>query len=503
MQSDIKANKQKTDVSIWLLFVAAFIIVIFFFWYFFIYVNNQEELLVQKSFRVLTQVGENFKNRYDSYYSIVNATDMTTLLNKCDKDLNETKNDIKRYTFGIEIIESSKPVNNNYIYIKDDSIKIKKTVKYLKENNINDTKTKDVYFRISKDDFFQPLKSKDVFEEIIVVKNFPKSNINEFFYSSIKGELEVAGLDSIIMPYPGISSGIVTEAKISGNDYKLFLTKVNLKNGGNYYVGGVISTDRYIEETRAINSYTIMLILFLFITFLLSIPLFKLRMISENQQLKTSDLLLSTLSIILGTCFILLVFLSILGYSNTNKKINTSLKVLSDSIKYNFIREIDNIDGTIDLFKTNSLIKGKLQVLNRKKIKLGDSTVIAINDSVYIGLKNLTEVRLSNSTFTSGRKLIFIKQNDTTYFNLNDILYFKLNNTIYSRLNDLTFINLNNQTYKYFKLIFDLDKTGQQVTIISSREKKSSPDNYSYRKYFIESGEWHLNGSRLMLDFII
>jgi len=60
---DIIKKKGKPNVSVWFLFVAFGGIIIFFLWYFLIYVNGNEKLLIQKSFRVITQIGENFKKR--------------------------------------------------------------------------------------------------------------------------------------------------------------------------------------------------------------------------------------------------------------------------------------------------------------------------------------------------------------------------------------------------------------------------------------------------------
>ena len=130
----MKINKQKTVVSVWLLFIAAFLIVVFFIWYFFIYVNSQEKLLIQKSFRALTQLGENIKNRYDSYRSIIESTDMDTLLYKSEKlDFKEINSKIKRYSFGMEAntATSSPKDSNNYVYFSDGSNNILKQIKYI------------------------------------------------------------------------------------------------------------------------------------------------------------------------------------------------------------------------------------------------------------------------------------------------------------------------------------------------------------------------------------
>ncbi len=430
-------NKKRMDISAWLLLAAAFLIMIFFLWYFFIYVNSQEKLQIQKSFRVLTQLGENLKNRYNSYRSIISSTDMDSMLVKSfgGSGFKKKNNEISKYFFGLETVRNNTYMDDDYIYFRTGDSLITDTIKCREKEDIVSVP---VNFRIGKSTFFLPIARKDVFDEIIFIKHAYGKNSDRFFYSTYPGDLEINQVDSIIKSYSGISSGGYGNTKIAGIDYKLFLIKTQIGRNDSYYIGGLINGEKYTKETRAINYYLALLLLILFITFLMSIPLFKLKMTSENQDLKIADLLLSTLSIIGGASFVLLVLLSILGYFKTRDKIETSLRNLSDNIKNNFITEVKKIDYTLTLFASDSLI------INKGNLKLE-----------------------------------------------------------YPELDYSRYIKLDNKTYNYFKLIFRLDSTGFQDSIISARQKTSSKDNYSYRKYFTESGEWRLDGSSIMLDFII
>ncbi|MFA6089821.1 MAG: hypothetical protein WC755_08240, partial [Candidatus Woesearchaeota archaeon] len=424
--------KTKPDVSVWVLFAAALLIIVFFLWYFFIYVNNNEKLQIQKNFRVLTQLGENFKSRYDGYSTVIKSTDMNDALNRTDRDdksnekfLNFTqKSDyIKKYFFGLAVVKKEAAYNKDYIYFSENNSLIADTVNFVGAKN---EKPQIVNFRIDMKDFFQPLERKDVFEELILIKESTSSKsattYNELFYSSFQGDIEVKTLDSLFVEKAGLSFGSIGDVKLLGIDYKLFLTHIQLKNNESYYVGGVISKDTYVKDTRSINFYVALLILIIFFILLLSIPLIKLKVISENQKLKISDLLLSAFSITVGTFFILLIIFSFINYTRGKANANTEIKHISHSIENNLTDEIQKIYNTLVLY-SDSLIR---------------------NDSL-----------LTNPT-----------------------------------------------SYKYFKLIFTLNTNGDQVSITTSRKKPSNPDNYKYRKYFSESGEWQLDGSNLMIDFI-
>ena len=77
-------NNLKPNASIWILFVAAILIIVFFLYYFFFYIKGNEEFLIQKNLRVLTQISENFNDRYNGYLSVINSSDMQTGISEKD-----------------------------------------------------------------------------------------------------------------------------------------------------------------------------------------------------------------------------------------------------------------------------------------------------------------------------------------------------------------------------------------------------------------------------------
>ncbi|MEN8192866.1 MAG: hypothetical protein ABFS12_08620 [Bacteroidota bacterium] len=447
---NIIKKKYQSNVSVWLLFTAAFIIVVFFLWYFLFYVNNNENSLIQKNFRVLTQIGENFKSRYNSFHKVVISKDIKNYLYNLDtnKNFKHKKNNIKKYFFGIEIVDTTEEYDNNYLYISELNGNIKDSIKCRidspKQNSDKIIDLDHVNFRISKNEFFNPLERREVFEKFIVIKkdqnNITLNEKHQLFYTSFPGSFNLTDFDSLTNDKGKLNSGIIRDILIGGIDYKLFLTQIILKNNDSYCIGGIINNDDYVSNIRSINPYLALLVLIIFILFMLSIPLIKLKMISINQQLSISDLLLSTVSIISGAFLIMLILFSLISSKEIQDDIDKNLKTFSDTISVNFINEVNKISYTLDLFK---------------------------NDPDFI------------------------------------IVSKRLTDTNYIALNESKHIRLDESTYNYFKLIFRLNKNGDQDSIISSRKKQSSPDNYSYRKYFQESGEWKLDSNNLMLDFIV
>jgi len=424
---DKKQKKTNPNVNVWFLFLASSVIILFFLWYFLIYVNGNEKLLNQKSFRVLNQVGENLKARENSFRGLTISKSMTKQLEDSTKNSNRI---IKRYFSGIEIADTTKQIDKNYFYFS-------KNYEIIKSNKNGNR----VVFKINKKDFFEPIERKDVFEEIIIAKKDSTENKYEFVYSSFPGDLDVTNLDSLIATDMGLSSGIVKEIELSGIKYMLFMTQIQLRNNELYYVGGVINNAIYMRQVRSINAYVAILLLIVFFIFLFSIPLIKLKMLSENLELKMSDLILSGLSILFGAFFALLFILSLYNQYQREENVNSSLTNLSDSIRVTFIKEIEDISLTLDKLKEDTRTKFP----SGTSEKSGGNEMIADDDFCVDSIK-----------------------------------------------------------YKYYKLFFDLDSSGQQNVISTSRiQTVTSWDNYSFRKYFKESGEWNLDSLQIMLDFIV
>ena len=474
MRFKMKKNKQKSNLNVWFLFFALFLIITFFIWYFLIYVSGNEKLLTQKSFRVLSQMGENFKERENSFRKLT-APIMKDVLSYRLESLSifeKTNKKVKSYYSNMEIDEDS--LDKEYFYFSNDYKFI--SCPLVKEKNDKSN----LFFRINKKEFFEPIERKDVFEKIVIIKKKQRNGQNaptyKFIYSSFPGAINVQNIDSLIVTNKGLSSGIVKDIELLGIEYVLYIKQIQLLNNETYYLGGVINKENYVRQIRAINAYAALLLLIIFFIFLFSIPLIKLRMISENLQLKISDLSYSVLSVIFGAVFTLLVILSFFSHYERTGNVNQSLEKLSNSIRDTLISEIKQIDSTLNTF-----------------IKFADSlrkSQSASSQNLYYEFK-LDTIHPKEKEISSRFKFqpYTYSKNDKDDKGENTSLQC---NFIFSDL-----------AYKYYKLIFDLDSTGQQIVQTSSRNKALTWDKYSFRRYFKESGEWELDSLKIMLDFIV
>ena len=438
-----KSNtKSKKDVSVWMLFAAGFFVIIFFSWYFLIFVKGNERTITQKSFRVLTQIAKNFEDRENSFRIIFeNKKEFrdSLLIERAESGSAEK---VVKYLSGLEL-EATDSLSKDYFYFSRDYKLLKYSADYgnrYKRYSKSDT----LFFKINKDDFFKPLERKDVFEGLLVLKKKSSDKrYGEMVYSTLEGDIELNNIDSLVGVSAHLSTGTIKEVELAGTEYILFLRPINLKNNEAYYIGGLIAKDKYIQQGRAINPFIAILLLIIFFIFLFSIPLIKLKLISKNSELKISDLLFSAGSIIFMTFFTFLIVLSMQNHLQRKADEKVILKSLSDSVSSKFISEVVDIINTLDLF-----IEGKN--IFKKEIFIESPDIF-------------------NSAASVTRKQI----------------------------------KLNKDAYPFFKYIYKMNSKGDQDTIISSRKGTPVKSNYSFRKYFKESGEWRLNDKKLMIEAIV
>jgi hypothetical protein len=151
-----------------MLFAAGFFVIIFFSWYFLIFVKGNEQVLTKKSFRVLTQIAENFEDRENSFRIIFeNKKEFRDSLFKERLESGPAGKTIK-YLSGLEL-EESDSLNKDYFYFSRD-YKLLKYSPDIYSRNKTAGKSETLFFKINKADFFKPLERRDVFEGIILLK---------------------------------------------------------------------------------------------------------------------------------------------------------------------------------------------------------------------------------------------------------------------------------------------------------------------------------------------
>ncbi len=335
-------------------------------------------------------------------------------------------------------------------------------------------------------DFFDPLKRPDVFDELIVLseKNVEsekeknsdeaagkeKNGNNEsktkengdedsnktrngslVLYHTYHGELDVFKLDNLKNFEHGIESGCLKEIKISNKKYKLFLQPVKLKDGPKWYIGGLVHDSKFKKETRELKPGVIIPILIVFFIFILCIPLLKLLLMSTFEQLDIKDAVLTAMSIIFGVISLILLYLFIYQVNDDANNMRKNLGSLADKIKTKFIHELKDACSQLDEYES---------VLKEFGLKHGD---------------NIGNILLESKDAPGNDRQSQLKK------------------------------SLHPKHYQLFKGVFWMDDTGEQLAQFLTRNNAGNLVNVRPRKYFREAGSWRVPGepgSRFMLESI-
>lgn len=530
----------------WLLFVTVLVIVVALAFYSFVYVKKNEKEQIAKRFRVLAQVGENIIKKEKGFRGVAGdaikridrldisseiKVKLTTILRKKgeleqNKDneedyknlLSGIKKIIKQSNESLEIERGRLLPGNNFLALKsfeaaigDDNNNNDLKLKILKdieegeeENETNGDKSEVFVIYVSTEDFFEPLKRPDVFDEFIVFKD--KNNLAEgdkqtgsdnaakdssVLYHTFPGDIHISGADELKSFKNGIESACLKDVTIANKNYKLFLQAVKLSNGGSdrkWYVGGLIDETKFSKETRQLAAEAIIFLLIIFSLFILAIPVVKLFLMSRFEQLKNKDVILNTLSITLGTILLILLALFFHQQASDTNNVQENLDALAQKIKVNFTVELQSAykqlkkyDHDFKEFGSKSYDSSKVSEF---KLRICDNVMNFLSDPKF------------ERVFVSSKVKDLKKWIDMS--GLKDLFAWGEWKDEFKKASSPLFYNL-------FKVVFWMDANGKQVLQFFTRNYFSPLSELGHRKYFKEAGNWRLSGfphSFFMLESI-
>jgi len=510
----------------WLLFVTVLVIVVALAFYSFVYVKKNEKEQIAKRFRVLAQVGENIIKKEKGFRGVAGdaikridrldisseiKVKLTTILRKKgeleqNKDneedyknlLSGIKKIIKQSNESLEIERGRLLPGNNFLALKsfeaaigDDNNNNDLKLKILKdieegeeENETNGDKSEVFVIYVSTEDFFEPLKRPDVFDEFIVFKD--KNNLAEgdkqtgsdnaakdssVLYHTFPGDIHISGADELKSFKNGIESACLKDVTIANKNYKLFLQAVKLSNGGSdrkWYVGGLIDETKFSKETRQLAAEAIIFLLIIFSLFILAIPVVKLFLMSRFEQLKNKDVILNTLSITLGTILLILLALFFHQQASDTNNVQENLDALAQKIKVNFTVELQSAykqlkkyDHDFKEFGSKSYDSSKVSEF---KLRICDNVMNFLSDPKF------------ERVFVSSKVKDLKKWIDMS--GLKDLFAWGEWKDEFKKASSPLFYNL-------FKVVFWMDANGKQVLQFFTRNYFSPLSELGHRKYFI------------------
>ncbi|MCK5086969.1 MAG: hypothetical protein KAQ90_05580, partial [Melioribacteraceae bacterium] len=308
------------------------------------------------------------------------------------------------------------------------------------------------YAVIKEEDFYSPLVRADAFDGFMVLEG---DSLNyRVTYHTLTGEVFFNKIDSLINTNAGLVSGNYSEIEVGAKTYHLFLQPLTGTLNKGIIIGGFIGDENYRNAVRQIDSTAVILILLGFLIFVLSIPFIKLAVMSKYEKLDISDVTLILGSLLIGTMVMTLLVFYLHHAASGRENINSKLYTINGEIKKSFEDELN---------------------------------------AAYKSLTILDDLNIESIGRASYKSLI----SDTDPVNISlvckkDSLWEKTIDTV-------------KNIYPYFKTIFWMDSTGQQLFSFSRRNFTGNLSKLKSRNYFKHAGDWllHEPDKNFMLESII
>jgi hypothetical protein len=440
------------------------------FLYGFVYIKQTEKDQISDRFRVLSKMGENIHQRYK------------LLATNTKLALQRTK---QKYTKK----ESTSGPNKSLKELLEDEISNTQFLSLAEGTSTSNDRrlefltTKDLfpdfpaYYTIftHKDLFFSPIERPDVFDQFIILEAAGEKGA-DIIYNSFPEALEVPDLSGLRSTKAAIEAGNLSTVDISGTSYRLFIRPIKKMTGKKWYIGGFIESEKFDKQVKDLDSDIVVYLLIGFLIFIFSIPILKLFLMSSFDQLTITDVVLTSLSVLL--CILLLILLNIAVYVDHDDK-STSIEMLdnlSTAIQSNFHKELNEIVSTLETFDYG--------LRNLKGLRKGDLVYNILDEPRIFPPRPAGAGEDINED---------INNSQPPHEKLD------LEQRLQEELPELA------RRYNLFKLVFWMEGSGDQILVFSTRKTSGGLDNLSHRAYFKEAGGWNLDEEgkkKIMLESI-
>src|SRR5688500_9050539 len=340
--------------------------------YFLFYIDTKEEDINRRNFKVLSKSAQNIRQKIVEYTS--NKVTQNYLSYNLDyvfkthKNLFESKavgeiakhlkHEIEvedRHELLIERLDAgsdkqapgttnqANPMRNGQIEFADQTLKFvfRDTLSICWDNeticNDCDCKKQDNYIiksSIAVNHFIEPLLHWDIFSEYVIL-NPPKSKKEFVIYESHS----ISSRDSL----DAALKSSTDEVQLNGITYKIFRFPFSVDKY-DWVLIGLQDSESYLKEARSFDLILLYTILLISLALLLSLPLIKVVLISRNEKLNRSDVILVGVSLLMG-CFFWTIIISQWDYDHLYKNDVDQKNILakfSNEIEKTFINEIDS-----------------------------------------------------------------------------------------------------------------------------------------------------------------
>jgi hypothetical protein len=174
-------------------------------------------------------------------------------------------------------------------------------------------------------------------------------NYDVIYQKDFQGGSGKLNIDSALKLQKNSDLAGISESFIAGKDFKLFLQPFQLKSDKLILVG-MISKSSYQTKIKTIPVSFASSLIIIMLVLLTALPFVKIFFVSPKERISANDVLTMSLSIFLGTSFIVLILLYFYVSFITTQTFNKRLEDVSRKIATGFETELINADKQLSQF---------------------------------------------------------------------------------------------------------------------------------------------------------
>jgi hypothetical protein len=213
------------------------------------------------------------------------------------------------------------------------------------------------YLAIRSNDLLSPVFNNrdDLFNAYILLRNNPGSDnpartTYEILYQSPGvSSSEFISLDTLSRLQKNSDFSSTIDLNISGTDYHIFLSSFRVQQE-KLVLAGLIKRADYLAKVnrapRSLASFFFVLLLVL----LISLPFFKIFLLSPREHIGFSDVIYCGISLFAGSSLLIIALFGIFTASNKTANSQNKLKTLSNNLKQDFESQLDSCKKQLQLY---------------------------------------------------------------------------------------------------------------------------------------------------------
>ena len=192
---------------------------------------------------------------------------------------------------------------------------------------------------------------------------------------------------------------------VPGQDFQVFVRPIQLpKFGQQWILVGLVQQEKFVNNSLAISSNFLLVMMCILLALLLAIPLIHLKTMGPKDPLRSFHVLGLVLSALLGAGFITFLILDISVYFHGTRELNDRMRESAQSIKDEMFGELKSVLTTLRAFDRSTNLQNDCA-------SLVNTTSTEKPSDICISATNDTARTTSKETLPVGQRAVLLEEN--------------------------------------------------------------------------------------------